>query len=312
MFSLFGPQKKQIRYKYDFNSLFAGYQIVSVSLGSNQEICCLGVDHSPELTDGMFPPSATEKHHQYKITILTEYQTQTLMLPNQRWNYHFVQPAGNDEFLVVSARSHKYKDDSYDCNGKVFSINGELKREFLLGDGIQDLAVNSDGTIWTSYFDEGVFGNYGWDKPVGSAGLLAWNMAGEKRFAYDGEAGTIEDCYALNAANDHDTWFYFYSDFHLVRLTDFRVTANYECPIQGSDGFAVYDQWFLFRGGYGKRDVYTLFSLSDKGRLVKKKELVFVDQAGSPITASQVYCRGRYMLLLDKYILYLIDLKELV
>ncbi|WP_176444820.1 hypothetical protein [Paenibacillus herberti] len=40
-------------------------------------------------------------------------------------------------------------------------------REFLLGDGIQSVQVTDKGIIWTSYFDEGVFGNNGWDKPIG-------------------------------------------------------------------------------------------------------------------------------------------------
>ena len=45
---------------------------------------------------------------------------------------------------------------------------------FCLGDGIQDCVVKKDGTIITSYFDEGVFGNYGWDEPLGDCGLIAW------------------------------------------------------------------------------------------------------------------------------------------
>jgi hypothetical protein len=59
-------------------------------------------------------------------------------------------------------------------------LNGTLIKEILLGDGIKDMKVTDKEVIWTSYFDEGVFENYGWDEPIGSCGLPAWNQDGDQ------------------------------------------------------------------------------------------------------------------------------------
>ncbi|WP_440117757.1 hypothetical protein [Paenibacillus sp. QZ-Y1] len=79
-------------------------------------------------------------------------------------------------------------------------MDGNTIREFLLGDGIQSVQVTKNGTIWTSYFDEGVFGNNGWSNPIGSQGLVAWDEHGNK--LYEDHAADIADCYALNVVNE--------------------------------------------------------------------------------------------------------------
>ena len=44
-----------------------------------------------------------------------------------------------------------------DQNAWIVSRDGAVLSRFCLGDGIQDCVVKKDGTIITSYFDEGVF-----------------------------------------------------------------------------------------------------------------------------------------------------------
>ena len=68
-----------------------------------------------------------------------------------------------------------YESGKYDLNAKVFDRSGNQIREFLLGDGIQNVYVTKGNKIWTSYFDEGVYGNYGWEVPIGRNGLRAWD-----------------------------------------------------------------------------------------------------------------------------------------
>ncbi len=62
----------------------------------------------------------------------------------------------------MDARAELRKDGTYDLNGRVFGPDGALRREFLLGDGIQDVQTTAEGDIWVSRFDEGVYGNLGW------------------------------------------------------------------------------------------------------------------------------------------------------
>jgi hypothetical protein len=78
-----------------------------------------------------------------------------------------LQPLPREDVLVVGARCFRFQDGSAEQNARVYSAEGELLREFVLGDGIQDLQVTSTGHIWVSYFDEGIFGNYGWSEPIG-------------------------------------------------------------------------------------------------------------------------------------------------
>jgi len=86
----------------------------------------------------------------------------------------------------------------------VYDEDGLLVREFLLGDGIQDVQATEDGKIWVSYFDEGVYGNFGWGNPggpspIGASGLIRFDRAGAIEWEFDPPANVepIDDCYAL-------------------------------------------------------------------------------------------------------------------
>ncbi|CAF3877049.1 unnamed protein product, partial [Rotaria sp. Silwood1] len=86
------------------------------------------------------------------------------------WNYVELLPS--DRFLRVSARCRRYDDGSKDYNGRIFDKAGNSLSQILLGDGIKKVQTDKDGFIWTSYFDEGIFGNFGWDDdPIGRFGL---------------------------------------------------------------------------------------------------------------------------------------------
>jgi hypothetical protein len=66
--------------------------------------------------------------------------------------------------LLVGARCH-WRSEGAERNAVALDWSGRELGRFTLGDGIQDLRVTRDGTIWASYFDEGVIGNYGWSDP---------------------------------------------------------------------------------------------------------------------------------------------------
>lgn len=85
---------------------------------------------------------------------------------------------GDGSLLVVGARC-SWMDGGPEPNALVIDRNGRTVRRGCLGDGIQHLQVARDGTIWTGYFDEGVFGNFGWGNPgptpLGAGGIAVWN-----------------------------------------------------------------------------------------------------------------------------------------
>lgn len=85
-----------------------------------------------------------------------------------------VQPLPGDRFLVVAARC-RWRPEGPDRNALVYGSDGAVVAEYTFGDGVEDVLTTPSGSAWVGYFDEGVFGNYGWGgpgpEPVGSCGL---------------------------------------------------------------------------------------------------------------------------------------------
>ena len=230
------------------------------------------------------------------------------------WNFHHVQPLPNDELLLVCARSRYRGPDDYDANAHVFNLAGAFQRAFLLGDGIQDVQTTRDGRIWVSYFDEGIFGNYGWDDPVGASGLICWDQFGGKLYEYAPPSGldSISDCYALNVATDRDTWCCYYTEFPIVHLRDHEVVASWESPIRGSSGFALYDNRMLMRGGYHEHDTFHMFELQRDGRVQEHVRYRFADEDNLPLTDTRVALRSSSMVILSRTRCYRVTVPDLL
>ncbi len=170
---------------------------------------------------------------------------------------HHVQSLDGD--VLIACGRCRYRGEDTDKNGRIYSNDGQFLRALTLGDGIEHLQTDEAGEIWVGYFDEGVFGNYGWNEPLGASGLVRWNADGEKTFEFFPSSGLdqICDCYALNVSGN-DTWLCYYTDFPLVRIRGGKVVESWPAPIQGSTAFAVGGRHILFRGGYGDSDKFYL------------------------------------------------------
>ena len=112
----------------------------------------------------------------------------------------------------------------------MFDVEGGLLRSILLGDGIEDLQTTSAGQIWVSYFDEGIFGNLGWKRPVGSCGLRAFDSEGNSTFEFKPVSGleSIVECYALNVTSDSEAWCYYCGAITIVnsRSSESKTTKS--------------------------------------------------------------------------------------
>jgi hypothetical protein len=125
--------------------------------------------------------------------------------------------------------------------------SGRIARRLSLGDGLSDVRVSRAGKVWTSYFDEGVFGI-----GDGTAGLVARDSSGRKVWAYDAlKAGTddIADVYAFNLAAEDDAWVYFYEAFAIVRWLNGKPTT-WRTRVEGARAVAVRPSEALFFGDY--------------------------------------------------------------
>src|SRR4051812_43245817 len=95
---------------YDFKDDLKGYKLVETSLGPNGEICVLGVNEFPAYIEEMFPTSKTKEKFNYKVIIKEDNKKTELVIKDQTWNYHFVQPIDQGNILLVCARSY-YHDE---------------------------------------------------------------------------------------------------------------------------------------------------------------------------------------------------------
>ena len=141
------------------------------------------------------------------------------------------------------------------------------------------------------FFDEGVFGNYGWDKPLGASGLVVWDKDGSILWEADND---ICDCYAMNIDNSEKLWYYFYTEFELV-CTDLQKEKN----ISGSCMFILTadGQSVIFDKGYDDHDLFVKERLI--GDRLSAHEDILLDYDGGEISPWRCTSRGSLAAFID-------------
>lgn len=143
-----------------------------------------------------------------------------------------LQPLPHGRILVVGARA-RWRPEGPDRNAIIYDADGGVLAEETLGDGIEHVFTTSAGHVWVGYFDEGVYGNYGWGgpeapPPLGACGLARFSPDLQPNWRYpssvDNAWGAISDCYALNVDGD-TAWTSYYTDFPIVRVHDGVLTG---------------------------------------------------------------------------------------
>jgi len=212
-----------------------------------------------------------------------------------------VQLMPGGKVLIVSSRCRRFKDGTHDLNAEIYDSAGKLEREFLLGDGIEHVRVDRRGNIWVGYFDEGVYGNYGWGGtgdagPVGAAGLVAFNAEGKRVWEFQPISGTdfISDVYALNVFGN-EAWAYYYTDFPIVRVgEDWKVEA-WTTETSGARAFAVGNGKVLLFGGYDHRRTACRSLALDDGKARIERDISLVLSDGVTLSEAAVLGRGNIL-----------------
>ncbi|MEW8559837.1 MAG: hypothetical protein AB2588_17765 [Candidatus Thiodiazotropha sp.] len=299
----------------DISRELAEGELVAFSCQNNRQVIFATaqkeLDYREERSHGSFAKTTSKAGQDYSVYLVNEDQSILLCdVVNEPYNIHFAQLLGNDSLLLSCARSRYKNQDKFDHNGRLYSLDGKFQSELLLGDGIQDLQVSSRGVIWTSYFDEGVLGNYGWDNPVGASGLIAWDKLGRKRYEYNPEQGLdhILDCYAFNLEADEIAWFYYYTEFQLVKIKGYQVVDYWNIPVSGSDSFAVYRNFALFHGGYDDKEHLYLVQLKQD----HKAKTLYKIQLTNISVLDWVIARGDTMFILSGDMIYKVELARLL
>jgi hypothetical protein len=166
------------------------------------------------------------------------------------------QPLPGGRILIVGVRSY-WRPEGADRNAVVFDADGSVLAEEVLGDGISHVLTDSAGRVWVGYFDEGVYGNYGWggrdsSEPVGSCGLVRFSpdLRPEWRYASTTSPfGFINDCYALNV-DGATAWACYDSAFPIVRINNDVLAGWRNDTVTGVKALAVAGDGAALYAGY--------------------------------------------------------------
>jgi len=230
-----------------------------------------------------------------------------------------VQVLPDGHILLVGARC-RWRPDGPDRNAIIYDADGQVIIEATIGDGVEHVLVSRSGHIWVGYFDEGVYGNYGWGDagapaPLGATGLMRFTSNLEADWRYPADAqnawGAISDCYALNVDGD-TAWACYYTDFPVICVQDGTVTGWRNSLARSVRAVVVTDTQVALYGGYGPdHDVLVLASRGQHqlDRLTEYR-LVLPDRAPLPATM-QAVGRGAHLHLIDRIEWYQVNLDEL-
>lgn len=220
--------------------------------------------------------------------------TSVTALPALDLTHPFVQRLPGGRWLVVGGRC-RWREEGAEQNALVIDPAGNVTGRGCLGDGIAQLQVAQDGTIWAGYFDEGVFGNFGWGhpgpEPLGAGGIAAWSETLSKRWELDPVEGLVADCYALNVAADA-VWACPYTDFPVVRISEFREHV-YATPndVSGPRGVVVADGTIGVLGSYKKPGVLITGTLRGDQFTPTGRHVLNLP-GGAPLPWADLHCRG--------------------
>lgn len=243
----------------------AGFELASIEISVLDSLLLLFVGNREDPRR-----SSSEKRKQYtssarkksELPILefleiNEWAEQRLELPPIGVSHPIIDKFPSGEIVVADSRCRWRSKDDFDLNAHIISPDQLSVNSILLGDGIERIGIDVENRIWVSYFDEGIFGNYGWGgpgpEPIGSSGLACFQADGDKvwEFRSPDSDSFIADCYALNVSKNH-IYAYTYTEFPVHEITlDFRVSSN-PTSVSGSHEFAVSGTKYLFGSQYNE------------------------------------------------------------
>ncbi|WP_339250267.1 hypothetical protein NSQ43_11335 [Sporosarcina sp. FSL W8-0480] len=280
----------------------------SIAIGHHNDVFVLLAQEIPPLINGSFPATVTEKSYSYHVVHLKDGNKNVIDLPEETWNYHFLQPIEDDHFMLVCARSYYHNAKNIEENARVYDLNGRFIRSFCLGDGIEHVYVARNQEIWTGYFDEGVFGNYGWEVPVGRSGLVGWDSTGSKIDSLEEDREySIFECLALNGNPEGEIWFFFSIDSKIGIRKEGR-TVYYSPEDIGFQFFAVNGETVVaYRESFGRHSIFEMQREGEKFKTLH--EIKLMKPNGVPVEAQLVNNRENMLLFLDGDELYMFDVK---
>ncbi len=245
---------------------------------------------------GIFPQSRARSNLAFSLSVHSDAGVETINLPAMSITFPHFDLFSDGGCVLVGSRSSWRSKNDFDLNGALVERRTKVAKLVCFGDGIAAVGIDRTDRIWISYFDEGVYGNYGWSHPgptgLGAGGINCFDRTGELLWQHNREDATehIDDCYAMNVS-PLGVWFYFYTAFKVARVTEDFSVEYFESPISGSHCFVTDGQRFVFSSQY--REPATTFHATNlhKGKLVHRRKISLILPEG--INADQIKMTAR-------------------
>ncbi|BDI34308.1 hypothetical protein CCAX7_63590 [Capsulimonas corticalis] len=285
----------QIHHYLNFADAIAGQQIAAVGIGPDADLILLVIDPSDSSAafgryvspaGASFPHASTPRTYPASVLHWKNGSFRRVDIAALDVAHPKIQPMADGGILIVASRCN-FNSGAPDKNAALYDSQGRLVRRWVFGDGIQDVQVSRDQRIWVSYFDEGIFGNRGWNTPLGSTGLQCFDTEGETLWRFEPPAGfdQICDCYAMNVADD-GVWACYYTDFPIVHISKNLETQGWSNNIDGARAIAVTRRKALLWGGYSTNRKRCVVQSFGNDYMTSSQELDFTlpGDTPSPIT----------------------------
>lgn len=248
---------------------------------------------------GSFPRARMDSSKRFRLLRESGGSVQSIDLPSLDIAFLKIDMFPDGRLLLAATRCNWRSETDYDLNGIVFDPRTGQANPILFGDGISDLQIDDRGRIWIAYFDEGIFGNYGWGHPgpapVGQAGLVCFSGLGEKIWEFPNDAGpAIYDCYALNVAGA-EAAIVSYPDFPICKINgEFQLTSK-RTKLRGRHAFALSEAEILFSGQYGDPPDVAYIGRLDREEIILVRQARLLMPDGSARPPGRLQGRGKHL-----------------
>jgi len=245
-----------------------------------------------------FPKTHAKHAYAATVTVTTPHWENNYDLPELTTTFPMVALLPDERILIVGARCTRHPDGTAEQNASIFKADGSLESKFCLGDGIEHVQIDESGNIWVGYFDEGVYGNFGWgiNETLGGAGLVCFDDRGQAQWKFEPleSIGPIDDCYALNVGED-GVWTCYYSDFPITYVDKQHRMNAWTTDLSGPRAIAVSRDLILAYGGYSDhRTDCSLLSLNGQ-KAISVAHVKFMLPPGFDLEAATVIGRGSFL-----------------
>ncbi|MGW0661066.1 hypothetical protein [Streptodolium elevatio] len=178
-----------------------------------------------------FPETRMSAEVSARVTVHAPGPVEAARIPKLTVSHPYVQllPAGR--VLLVGTRAlWRPEPEGPERNAVAYDADGQVVADGVFGDGIGGVFTTPGGNSWVRYFDEGIFGNFGWGRdgappPVGASGLVRFGPDLRRDWSYSSdEWGSMWGAPALNVDGE-TAWVSYEKGEPIVRIQDERVVG---------------------------------------------------------------------------------------